>query len=173
MGVVDHHSFNKHHPSAAKMLTLFCISVCVAVAAGNVPPSTPSYPPPPALGYPHPPIRHYARPPFGAKGPAFDPLTFLLFQNGGLGGSGDSDLQNLLSLSLLGGFGGKGGLNPLLLASVLGDKCDEKPGITCTTPNVSGGPLCGIDPNNNGAILPCCVCSNKKKNPLFPALAFL
>merc|ERR1712090_26778 len=168
MGAVVHQSFNKYSIKLARMLTLLCISALVAVTVGQhvPPPPHPSYPPRPPPGYPHPSMRHYGRPPIGGKGPlgGFDPLTFLLFQNGGLGGSGGGDLQSILPLLLLGGGGlgghpGKGGLgggmNPLLLSSLLGG-CKE-PVDDCTPPNKADGTLCGV--NGLPTHKRCCECT--------------
>merc|ERR1711964_377231 len=115
------------HTPLFKMISLLCIAVLIAVAAGNSPPLPPpppsgyaAVPPPPPPGYPAPPPgyapRRFHGRPLPSKGPlggglGLDPLTFLLFQqNGGLGGNGGGDLESILPLLLLGGGGLGGGL---------------------------------------------------------------
>merc|ERR1712000_526272 len=93
-----------------------------------LPPPPPGYPAPPP-GYA--PRRFYGPPPKGPFG-GLDPMMFLLFQNGGLGGNGGHP-----------GKGGLGGMNPLLLSSLLGG-CKE-PVSDCTPPNKADGTLCGVN----------------------------
>merc|ERR1712002_990137 len=128
---------------------------------------------PPGYGLPRP-FYGRPRPPIGPLGGGLDPLTFLMFQNGGLGGgSGSGDLSSILPLLLLGGgglgghpgkggLGGKGGMNPLLLSSLLG-KCEEPSGEECTPPNNDDGILCGIN-QQVATIKRCCSCTNKKSS---------
>merc|ERR1712000_251426 len=117
MGVLCLQSLTRYQ-LLPKMISLLCIAALVAVTAGQHQTSPPLSPP----GYPAPPPgyapRRFYGPPLPPKGPfgGLDPMTFLLFQNGGLGG--------------LGGHPGKGGLNPLLLSSLLGG-CKE-PVADCT-----------------------------------------
>merc|ERR1712168_129930 len=153
-----------------RMFSLICVAALIAVTAGQQPP--PGYLPPPPPGYAPPrPIYGRPRPPIGPLGGGLDPLTFLLFQNGG---SGSGDLQSILPFLLLGGgglgghpgkggLGGKGGLNPLLLSSLLG-KCEEPSGEQCTPPNNDDGLLCGINQQEGSSIKRCCSCTNKKSS---------
>merc|ERR1712112_44124 len=161
MGVLCLQSFTRYQ-LLPKMISLLCIAALVAVTAGQHQTSPPLPPP----GYPAPPPgyapRRFYGPPLPPKGPfgGLDPMTFLLFQNGGLGGSGGGDLKSILPLLLLGGGGlgghpGKGGLNPLLLSSLLGG-CKE-PVADCTPPNKADGPLCGVF--GDGSAKRCCECT--------------
>merc|ERR1711964_85770 len=158
------------HTPLFKMISLLCIAVLIAVAAGNSPPLPPpppsgyaAVPPPPPPGYPAPPPgyapRRFHGRPLPSKGPlggglGLDPLTFLLFQqNGGLGGNGGGDLESILPLLLLGGGGLGGGLNPLLLASLF-KNCKE-PYPDCSYPNEAPNVLCGI---GHQTFKRCCKC---------------
>ena len=90
-----------------------------------------------------------------------NPLLFTLLGNRDVGSGG----KNLLPLFLSGGRGGKKrDISPLLLTSLLGDKCVEEHPNGCTQPTTTkANPLrlCGKDPGtgcSGATCCPCCTC---------------
>jgi len=92
----------------------------------------------------------------GGHGGGIDPLTLLLLQRNGGGNGG---INRLLPIFLSGALGGgkKGEISPLLLTSLLGEKCVEEHRYGCTQPttaNANPSRLCG----KCTTCCPCCTC---------------